>query len=87
MNDSLLDHVRAYLKLARLQLSIVYVTCLITMNSLVKRERMSHENGIGATGHLRIVDNPTYPRNEFFTAASSTCVFATPPCCTATTPS
>lgn len=68
MNSNVLDRVRDRLKLFQLQLSIVYVTCLITMNSLLKKERMSHENGIGATGHLRIVDNPTYPRNDFFTA-------------------
>ena len=28
---------------------------------------MSHENGIVTRGRLRIVDDPTFPRNEFFT--------------------
>lgn len=43
------------------------MTLFITLNSLVKRERMSHENGIGTTGRLRIVDDPDFPPNDFFT--------------------
>jgi hypothetical protein len=33
---------------------------------LPKRQRMSHNNGIAATGTLRIVDNPRFPRHAFF---------------------
>lgn len=32
-----------------------------------KQQRMSHNNGIAATGKLRIVDHPEFPENEFFT--------------------
>jgi len=31
------------------------------------RKRMSHDNGIAATGKLRIVDDPEFPANDFFT--------------------
>jgi hypothetical protein len=33
---------------------------------LPKRQRMSHNNGIGATGTVRIVDHPQFPEHEFF---------------------
>jgi hypothetical protein len=33
---------------------------------LPKRERMSHNNGIAATGSLRIVDDPLFPAHPFF---------------------
>ena len=52
---------------AQLSLSVGYVTVLITLNSLVKKERMSHENGIATRGTLRIVDHPTFPDHDFFT--------------------
>lgn len=41
---------------------------LALMLSLPRRKRMSHNNGIGATGWLQIVDNPTFPEHEFFVA-------------------
>jgi hypothetical protein len=41
---------------------------LISMKSLVTRQRMSHQNGIVATGHLQIVDDLKIPANEFFKA-------------------
>jgi arachidonate 5-lipoxygenase len=34
--------------------------------SFPKRQRMSHNNGIGATGSLRIVDDPQFPAHVFF---------------------
>jgi hypothetical protein len=33
---------------------------------LPKRQRMSHNNGIAATGTLRIIDDPRFPAHEFF---------------------
>jgi arachidonate 5-lipoxygenase len=33
-----------------------------------KRQRMSHNNGIAATGAFRVVDDPTFPEHEFFSA-------------------
>ena len=33
---------------------------------LPKRQRMSHNNGIAATGTLRIVDDPRFPGHAFF---------------------
>jgi hypothetical protein len=35
--------------------------------SIPKRQRMSHNNGIGAQGWLKIVDDPKFPPNKFFT--------------------
>ncbi|MGB0848440.1 MAG: catalase [Thiolinea sp.] len=35
---------------------------------LMKRERMSHNNGIAARGKVKIIDNPTFPEHDFFTA-------------------
>ncbi len=34
--------------------------------SFPKRERMSHNNGIAATGNLRVVDDPDFPKHAFF---------------------
>lgn len=62
----MLEAVRKLLRRLQLQASVVYVTSFITMNSLVKKERMSHENGIAATGRLRIVDDPEFPDHDFF---------------------
>ena len=55
------------LKLLQLKFTVVWVTALLALNSFVTRSRMSHENGIVTRGELRIVDEPTFPRNEFFT--------------------
>ncbi|MEQ9814737.1 MAG: hypothetical protein RLO50_18315 [Azospirillaceae bacterium] len=43
-----------------------FVTLLISLNSLVFRVRMSHENGIVVAGRLRIVDDPKFPPHAFF---------------------
>lgn len=53
----------------RLLLALVslLIIVLITLNSLFKRVRMSHENGIALAGRVRIVDNPRFPENGFFT--------------------
>lgn len=34
--------------------------------SFPKRQRMSHNNGIAATGNLRVVDDPDFPKHAFF---------------------
>jgi len=36
--------------------------------SLPHRKRMSHNNGIGATGWVEIVDQPEFPEHDFFVA-------------------
>ncbi len=61
---------RAHAAWLRAQLAVVVgvMTVLITLRSFVKQIRMSHENGITCRGRLRIVDNPTFPPNEFFRA-------------------
>ena len=41
---------------------------LAIMMGLMHRERMSHNNGIAGAGRVRIVDNPTFPPHDFFTA-------------------
>ena len=55
------------LKLLQLKFTVVWVTAVLALNSLLTKSRMSHENGIVTRGRLRIVDEPTFPRNEFFT--------------------
>ncbi|HEY5874202.1 MAG TPA: hypothetical protein VIT64_02830, partial [Ilumatobacteraceae bacterium] len=55
------------LKLLQLKFTVVWVTALLALNSFVTKSRMSHENGIVTRGKLRIVAEPTVPRNEFFT--------------------
>ena len=59
------------MKLARLRFTVVWVTAVLALNSFVTRSRMSHENGIVTRGRLRIVDEPTFPRNEFFTPGTA----------------
>ena len=54
-------------KLLQLKFTVVWVTALLALNSLVTKSRMSHENGIVTRGRLRIVDEPTFPRNECLT--------------------
>lgn len=39
---------------------------LALLLSFPKRQRMSHNNGIGAAGSLRIVDRPEFPAHAFF---------------------
>src|SRR4029450_12143448 len=55
------------LKLVRLRFTVAWVTAGAAVNAFVTRSRMSHENGIVTRGRVRIVDDPTFPRNEFFT--------------------
>ncbi len=62
-----LEDVVDVLRLARLKFTVAWVTAVVTLNSLVTQTRMSHENGIVTRGRLRVVDDPTFPRNEFFT--------------------
>ena len=44
----------------RLELAVLsfFIIVLITLNSLVKRVRMSHENGVAARGRIKIVTDP-----------------------------
>ena len=44
----------------------IFLIILISLKSLFTRERMSHQNGIVATGHLQIVDDPKLPKNKMF---------------------
>ncbi|MGH9215824.1 MAG: hypothetical protein ACRDZS_06180, partial [Acidimicrobiales bacterium] len=50
-----------------LRFTVVWVTAVLALNSFATRSRMSHENGIVTRGRVRIVDEPTFPRNAFFT--------------------
>ena len=67
-----LEAITSMVALVRLKFTVVWVTALVTLNSLVTQQRISHEKGFVLHGRLRMVDDPTYPRNEFFTAATST---------------
>ncbi len=60
------DVIRAFFLWVQLRLYVVFVTALITLNSFVKQQRMSHENGITLRGKLRVVPNPTFPAHGFF---------------------
>jgi hypothetical protein len=46
----------------------VFALMLAVFLCLPKRQRMSHNNGIAASGALRIVDDPRFPAHEFFAA-------------------
>lgn len=39
---------------------------LVIVQSLIHRRKMSHNNGIAASGKLRIVDDPKFPAADFF---------------------
>jgi arachidonate 5-lipoxygenase len=45
-----------------------YAFCflLVVLQSLIRRRKMSHNNGIAAAGKLRIVSNPEFPEADFF---------------------
>jgi hypothetical protein len=58
----------AALRLLQLRLAMVAVTVMISLTCFFGRRRMSHENGVAVRGRIRIVDEPPYPANEFFTA-------------------
>lgn len=62
-----LEGITSLIALLRLKFTVVWVTTLVTLNSLVTQTRMSHENGFVLRGRLRVVDDPTFPKNEFFT--------------------
>lgn len=44
----------------------VFALMLALFLCFPSRQRMSHNNGIGAAGTLRIVDHPSFPPNDFF---------------------
>ncbi|MCB0035748.1 MAG: hypothetical protein KDE51_17070 [Anaerolineales bacterium] len=52
----------------QLKLVVAGVTALFTLSQFAGRNRISHNNGIVTRGKLRIVDNPTFPKNDFFQA-------------------
>jgi len=62
-----LERINGFIALCRLRFTVVWVTALVTLNSLVTQTRMSHENGFVLRGRMRVVDDPSFPRNEFFT--------------------
>ena len=39
---------------------------LVIVQSLIRRRKMSHNNGLAAAGTLRIVDDPQFPAADFF---------------------
>jgi len=43
-----------------------FVWALVIVQSLWRRRKMSHNNGMAAAGKLRIVDNPQFPLDDFF---------------------
>ena len=45
-----------------------FFSWVIVLTLSLKKKRMSHDNGIGAKGKVKIVDNPTFPEHEFFEA-------------------
>ncbi len=52
----------------RIELAIVtfFVTLLVSANSLFRRVRMSHENGVLLAGRIKIVADQSFPRHDFF---------------------
>ena len=44
----------------------VLIIFLVSLKSLLTKQRMSHQNGIVATGNLKIVDDLDLPANNFF---------------------
>jgi len=44
-----------------------FFTIFIAIFLAARGKRMSHNNGIAGTGTLRIVDDPDFPENDFFT--------------------
>ena len=44
----------------------VFALMLAAFLSLPKRQRMSHNNGVAATGTVCVVDDPRFPAHEFF---------------------
>jgi arachidonate 5-lipoxygenase len=47
-------------------LTWMFVWTLVFIQSLWRRRKMSHNNGMAAAGRLRIVDNPQFPPDDFF---------------------
>ena len=43
-----------------------FVVGLLAFGSLTSRRRFTHQNGVAATGRLRIVDDPQFPDHDFF---------------------
>ena len=42
------------------------IVTLVAVNSLISRQRMSHDNGLVCKGKLRILDEPDIPPSDFF---------------------
>lgn len=60
-------HLKEWWDLIILYFMRIFLVLLISLKSLFTLQRMSHQNGIVATGKIRIVDNLTIPANDFFT--------------------
>jgi len=58
--------VAAYNKFRLWVLAWTYVGLLIFLASLVTRKRMSHNNGVAASGRFKIVPDPRFPAHDFF---------------------
>jgi arachidonate 5-lipoxygenase len=43
-----------------------FIWALVIIQSLWRRRKMSHNNGLAAAGKLRILDNPQIPETDFF---------------------
>ncbi|QRK07137.1 hypothetical protein JQX13_45010 [Archangium violaceum] len=46
--------------------SYLLVWALVIVASIIKRVRMSHNNGLVGMGRLTLVDNPAFPAHDFF---------------------
>lgn len=57
---------RLYDKFVLWWYSTFFCWALVIVQSLIRRRKMSHNNGIAAAGRLRIVDNPQFPAADFF---------------------
>jgi hypothetical protein len=68
MDDKMIipDAIRRVVLRIQLAWYVFFITVLVTANSYFKRVRMSHENGVVCRGHIRVVDEPTFPQHPFF---------------------
>lgn len=57
---------KAFLLRLQLVVTSVVVNLLIAIPLFFSRRRMSHDNGVLASGRARIVDNPQFPLSELF---------------------
>ena len=58
---------RKYDELVLWIVSVSFVFIVATYFGLGKRQRMSHNKGVGGRGKIKIVDHPSFPSHDFFT--------------------